>query len=118
VLDFSKATRLSGDKVFGLLLSEGKRQAFVGGEIFWRDNGLSHCRFGFRVSSKAGTAALRTGLRRRAREMIRKNQSLFKSGLDYLIVIKNKNLFPAMPDGKMAGYLLSLFGPEIIERVS
>lgn len=118
MLRFSKATRLSGDKVFGLLLSEGKRKAFAGGEIFWRENGLSHCRFGFRVSSKVGTAALRTGLRRRAREMVRKNQFLFKSGFDYLIIIKNKNLFPTMPDGKMADYLFSLFGPDIMERVS
>ncbi len=118
MLGFPKSVRLSGDKAFGLLLSQGKRKSFPGGEIFWRANGLKANRFGFRVSSKAGQAVLRTGLRRRAREMARKNQSLFKPGRDYLIVIKNKNLFPTMPDAEMPDYLFSLFGPDVLERAS
>jgi ribonuclease P protein component len=118
VLRLSKAARLSGDKVFGLILAEGKRKPFAGGEIFWRENGLGNCRFGFRVSSKAGNAVVRNGLRRRAREMVRKNRFLFNPGCDYLIVIKDKNLFPTIQDSKMAGYLFSLFGPDVVKRVS
>jgi len=118
VLGFSKSIRLSGDKIFGLILTEGKRKPFAGGEVFWRENGLRKSRFGFRASSKVGGAVVRNGIRRRAREVVRKNQFLFKSGFDYLILIKDKNLFPTMPDGKMAGFLFSLFGPEIIEQVS
>ena len=118
MLTFPKSTRLSGDKLFGLVLSEGKRKAFPGGEIFRRENGLSYARFGFRVSSKAGKAFVRVGLRRRTREMVRKNQTLFQPGFDYLIIIRNKNVFPQMPDEKMPGYLFSLFGPEILQQVS
>lgn len=118
VLTFPKNARLSGDNLFGLILSEGKRKGFTGGEIFRRENGLPSARFGLRVSSKAGKAFLRTGLRRRAREMVRKNQALFQPGFDYLIIIRHKNVFPQLPDEKMPEYLFSLFGPEILQRVS
>lgn len=118
MLTFPRSTRLSGDKLFGLILSEGKRKAFPGGEIFWRANGLSFPRFGFRVSSKAGRAHLRIALRRRAREMVRKNQTLFKPGFDYVILIRHPNLFPPMPEEKMPEYLFSLFGAEMLARVS
>jgi ribonuclease P protein component len=118
VLTFPRSTRLSGDKLFGLILFEGKRKAFPGGEIFSRANGLFFARFGFRVSSKTGRAHLRIALRRRAREMVRKNQTLFKPGFDYVIVIRHPNLFPPMPEGKMPEYLFSLFGPDILSRVS
>jgi ribonuclease P protein component len=118
VLTFPKSARLSGDKLFGQILSEGKRKVFPGGEIFWRENALFFARFGFRVSSKVGKAHLRIGLRRRAREAVRKNQSLFKPGCDYLIIIRHPNLFPQMPDGKMPEYLFSLFGPEVLQQVS
>ena len=104
--------------MFGLLLSEGKREAFAGGEILRRENGLKKCRFGFRISSKVGGAVVRNGLRRRAREMVRKNHYLFRTGFDYLIVVKDKNLFPGMAEAKMPEFLFSLFGPEIVERVS
>ncbi len=118
VLTFPKSARLSGDKLFGQILSEGKRKIFPGGEIFWRANGLFFARFGFRVSSKAGKAHLRIGLRRRAREMARKNQTLFKPGFDYLVILRDKNAFPPMPEEKMPGHLFSLFGPEILQQVS
>ncbi|HXF48268.1 MAG TPA: ribonuclease P protein component [Verrucomicrobiae bacterium] len=118
MLTFPRSTRLSGDKLFGLILSQGKRKPFVGGEIFWRENELSYARFGFRVSAKAGRAHLRTALRRRAREMVRKNQALFKPGFDYVIIIRHPNLFPTMPEGKMPEYLFSLFGAEVLARVS
>ncbi|MCI0330871.1 MAG: ribonuclease P protein component [candidate division Zixibacteria bacterium] len=118
MLGFPKSVRLSGDKLFGLVLSEGKRKAFPGGEIFWRENGLSYARFGFRVSSKVGKAHLRIGLRRRAREMARKNQSLFKPGFDYVIVIRHPNVFRQTPDEKMPDYLFSLFGSDVLTRVS
>ncbi len=118
MLTFPKSARLSGDKLFGQILSEGKRKAFPGGEIFWRQNGLPHARFGFRVSSKVGKAHLRIALRRRAREMVRKNQSLFKAGFDYLVIIRHPNVFSQMSDEKMPAYLFSLFGPEVLQRVS
>ena len=118
MLTFPKSARLSGDKLFGLILSEGKRKSFVGGEIFWRENELSYARFGFRVSSKVGKAHLRIGLRRRARETVRKNQSLFKPGCDYLIIIRHPNLFPPIPEEKMPDYLFSLFGSEVLSQVS
>jgi ribonuclease P protein component len=118
VLVFPKAVRLSGDKLFGQILSEGRCKSFPGGEIFWRENGLSFPRFGFRVSSRAGKAHLRIALRRRAREMVRKNQTLFKPGFDYVIIIRHPNLFPPMPEGRMPEYLFSLFGPDILSRVS
>ncbi len=118
MLTFPKSSRLSGDKLFGLLLSEGKRKGFTGGEIFRRENRLPSARFGFRVSTKVGKAFVRIGLRRRAREMVRKNQSLFQPGFDYLIIIRHKNVFPQLPDEKMPDYLFSLFGPEILHRIS
>ena len=118
MLTFPKSARLSGDKLFGLLLSEGKRKSFTGGEIFRRENGLPDARFGIRISSKTGKAFLRIGLRRRVREMVRKNQTLFQPGFDYLIIIRNKNVFPQMPDEKMPGYLFSLFGPDVLQQVS
>jgi ribonuclease P protein component len=118
VLTFPRSTRLSGDKLFGQILSQGKRKAFPGGEIFWRENGLSFARFGFRVSSRAGRAHLRIALRRRAREMVRKNQTLFSPGFDYVFIIRHPNLFPPMPEEKMPEYLFSLFGPDILSRVS
>lgn len=118
MLSFPKSARLSSDKLFGLILSDGKRKAFSGGEIFWRENGLSYARFGFRVSTKVGKAYVRIGLRRRAREMVRKNQTLFIPGFDYLIIIRHRNVFPQMPDEKMPDYLLSLFGSDVLQQVS
>ncbi|MCI0406366.1 MAG: ribonuclease P protein component [candidate division Zixibacteria bacterium] len=118
MLTFPKSARLSGDKLFGLVLAEGGRKAFTGGEIFWRENALPYARFGFRVSSKVGKAHIRITLRRRLRETVRKNQSLFKPGCDYLIIIRHPNLFPQMPEEKMPAYLFSLFGPEVLQRVS
>ena len=118
MLHFPKTARLSGDKLFGLVLSEGKRKAFPGGEIFWRPNGLASSRFGLRVSTKAGKAHVRSALRRRAREMVRKNQALFKAGFDYLIIIRHSSLFPSMPEEKMPDYLFSLFGLDVLQRVS
>lgn len=118
MLTFPKSARLSGDKLFGLILSEGKRKVIAGGEIFWRQNGLGFARFGFRVSTKVGKAHVRIGLRRRGREMVRKNRILFRPGYDYVILIRGPEVFPQIPDEKMPDYLFSLFGPEILQRVS
>ena len=56
--------------------------------VYVADSESGRSRLGFRVSRKVGPAVVRNRIRRRVREVFRKERSRFPSNLDIICVIK------------------------------
>ena len=87
----SKKYRLQKDKDFDLVFKKGKNS---GSEFLFlklRKNDLEISRFGFILSKKISkNATVRNKIKRRLREIIRKELGNIKSGFDIVIVAKPK----------------------------
>jgi ribonuclease P protein component len=85
----SKKYRLQKDKDFDLVFKKGKN---LGSEFLFlklRKNDLEISRFGFILSKKISkNATVRNKIKRRLREIIRKELGSIKSGFDIVIVVK------------------------------
>lgn len=85
----SKKYRLQKDKDFDLVFKKGKN---LGSKFLFlklRKNGLEISRFGFILSKKISkNATVRNKIKRRLREIIRKELGNIKSGFDIVIVAK------------------------------
>jgi ribonuclease P protein component len=63
----------------------GQRRSSPQFAIFYRANSLSRSRFGISVKKALGSAVVRNRIRRRIREILRRNRSEYPSGWDIVI---------------------------------
>ncbi|RVU55745.1 ribonuclease P protein component [Anaerosphaera multitolerans] len=56
--------------------------------VFYKKNNLNNKRVGFTITKKIGNAVTRNKLKRRLREIYRKNFNELKDGYDYVFVAK------------------------------
>jgi len=66
----------------------GKSVAGKSVVIYFLENGVGYCRFGFSVSKKLGKAVTRNRVRRILKEVCRLRKDLFPPGKDYIIVAR------------------------------
>ncbi len=64
---------------------DGRRRTSAQFAIFFRPNGLGRSRFGISVKKALGGAVVRNRIRRRIREILRRNNSEIPSGWDIAI---------------------------------
>jgi ribonuclease P protein component len=63
----------------------GQRRSSPQFAIFYRANSLSRSRFGISVKKALGSAVVRNRIRRRIREILRRNRSEYPTGWDIVI---------------------------------
>ena len=63
----------------------GQRRSSPQFAIFYRANSLSRSRFGISVKKALGSAVVRNRIRRRIREILRRNRSEYPQGWDIVI---------------------------------
>ncbi|MBQ7141390.1 MAG: ribonuclease P protein component [Bacilli bacterium] len=56
--------------------------------IYYKENNLSLNRYGISVSKKLGNAVTRNKIKRQVKNIIDKNENLFKKNQDYIIIIR------------------------------
>ena len=80
--------RVRKRKDYQLAYQEGKKYHTKNFIIFIRKNNLDLPRLGITVARKYGKAVKRNRIKRLLREFFRLNKKLFKTGYDYVIVVK------------------------------
>ncbi len=56
--------------------------------IYYKENELNRNRYGISVSKKIGNAVIRNKIKRQVKNIIDKNENLFKKYQDYIIIMK------------------------------
>ena len=56
--------------------------------IYYKENNINLNRYGISVSKKVGNAVTRNKIKRQIKNIIDKNQNLFKKNQDYIIIVK------------------------------
>lgn len=56
--------------------------------IYYKENIINLNRYGISVSKKVGNAVTRNKIKRQIKNIIDKNQNLFKKNQDYIIIVK------------------------------
>lgn len=79
---FPKALRLLSRGEFRRVYEEGQRRSAPLCAVFFRSNGLLHSRLGITASARLGGAVLRNRVKRRLREVFRRNQAAIPGGWD------------------------------------
>lgn len=82
--------RLKKNRDFKLVYKRGKSYANRDFIIYQKKNGLNISRIGFSLSKKVGKAWKRNLIKRRLREIIRKNNLLLSAGYDIIIIVRPK----------------------------
>ena len=84
---FKKNLRIRRQKDFDFLYQKGKRARSKFFNIIFVPNGAGFNRFAFIVSTRVDKkAVIRNKLKRRMREIIRKNYNKIKPGFDFIII--------------------------------
>jgi ribonuclease P protein component len=81
--------------------------------VFYRANGGPHSRFGISVKKALGNAVARNRIRRRIREIVRRNRSEISPGWDIVIHPRNamtQAVFASM-EAELVGTLRFIAGP-------
>ncbi|MFQ6069653.1 MAG: ribonuclease P protein component [Candidatus Aminicenantales bacterium] len=86
---FPPRERIRKKKDFSLLYREGKHYKGKYFNLVYLPNNLCFSRMAVIVSKKIGKAVIRNKLKRRIRELFRRNKHLFQENIDILIVVKN-----------------------------
>jgi len=84
------------DKLYRLRSNEDFKRIYKSGKSYWnrnlviyvKSNGLEHIRVGFTVTKKIGNSVVRNKIRRRMKEIFRKNFDNIKEGYDIILVPK------------------------------
>lgn len=87
------------DKRYRLRSNEEFRKIYKNGKNYWnrnlvmyiKKNGLDHSRIGYTVTKKIGNSVVRNRIRRRMKEIFRKNFDKIKEEYD-IILIPKKNV--------------------------
>jgi len=77
--------RLVRRSEFESVYRAGRRRSSQQFSVFFRANGTPESRFGISVKKALGGAVVRNRIRRRIREILRRNQSEISSGWDFVI---------------------------------
>ena len=78
-------TRLSRRAEYEAVYRSGGRRSAAQFVVFYRPNGGTQSRFGSSVKKQIGNAVVRNRIRRRIREILRRNSSEIPSGWDLVI---------------------------------
>jgi ribonuclease P protein component len=98
--------RLQRRSEFDLVYRNGRRRSSARFVIFYRANGGPQSRCGFSVKKAVGNAVVRNRIRRRIREIIRRNSSEIPSGWD--LVIHPRRSVAQAPFAPLTAELLGL----------
>lgn len=82
---FPKRFRILRRMEFRRVYEEGQRRSASLCTIFYRPNGLPETRLGITVPSRVGGAVLRNRIKRRVREVFRRNRLALPGGWDIVI---------------------------------
>lgn len=80
--------RLKKNKDFKVIYKKGKSYANRDFVIYYKKNPYGITRIGFSVSKKVGRAWKRNEIKRRLREILRKNDSLLALGYDIIVIVR------------------------------
>jgi ribonuclease P protein component len=83
--EFPRAARLQRRSDFEAVYRSGRRRSSARFVIFYQTNGGPQSRFGSSVKKAVGNAVVRNRIRRRIREILRRNSSEIPSGWDLVI---------------------------------
>lgn len=103
--------RIKDTKEFNEILNKGKKiynERFI---IYYKERKKDHPRFGITQTKKYGKAFQRNKIHRQMREIIRKNQNIFKKEFDYIIIVRKYS------DNQMYDELEKSFKQLIKERL-
>lgn len=78
---------------FRRLYSKGKSVASASLVVYFRHTDRGYNQLGITVSTKVGNAVCRNKIRRRLREIYRLSEEKLESGLDIVVVARNKAAF-------------------------
>jgi len=73
---------------FSIILNNRKKNGNKYLVIYYKENNLSINRYGISVSKKIGNAVTRNKIKRQVKNIIDKNENLFKNNQDYIIIIR------------------------------
>ena len=82
---FPRTARLLRRGDFEAVYSGGKRRSSAQFVVFFRPSGQAQSRFGISIKKAVGNAVVRNRIRRRIREILRRNSSEIPSGWDLVI---------------------------------
>jgi len=82
---FPRSCRLRSRRQFVEVYSKGHRVGSSSFNVFGLVNGLGYCRLGLAVSRKVGGAVRRNRVKRRLRELFRRNRSRLEPPMDLVI---------------------------------
>lgn len=73
---------------FSIILNNRKKIGNKYLVIYYKENGLLLNRYGISVGKKIGNAVTRNKIKRQVKNIIDKNENLFKKNQDYIIIIR------------------------------
>ncbi|MGA3065881.1 MAG: ribonuclease P protein component [Tepidisphaeraceae bacterium] len=85
---YPRRVRLSGRLAFAAVYERGAKHSRGPLTAFSAPNQLKHCRWGFSVSRRVGTAVRRNRIKRLLRESIRLSPNELPGGYDVVIVVR------------------------------
>ena len=85
------STSLKNNYEFRRLYNKGKSAAALNVVVYCRKNRKPYNQVGFTVGTKVGKAVTRNLIRRRLREVYRRNEESFSAGWDIVIVARTRS---------------------------
>jgi ribonuclease P protein component len=111
---FPKNLRLLKRAEFRKVYEQGERRSGQLAAIFWRPNGLDRCRLGITVPARVGNAVVRNRIKRRVREVFRREGSSIPAGWD--VVLNPRASTAQVPFSTLRRELLRLFPSRPAEK--
>jgi len=85
-----KRLRLTKNFEFNLVYKKGRRRVCPLFSMYAKKNRIGYSRFGISVSKKIGKSVVRNRVKRRLREILRRNYNKIKPGYDIVISAKSE----------------------------
>jgi ribonuclease P protein component len=104
---YPKKHRLGGKLAFTAVYTAGFKQSRGPLVAYSKPNQLPHCRWGFSVSRRVGSAVRRNRIKRLLRESIRLLQNELPTGYDCVLVVRPHDPMPLAEYQKLLTTLVS-----------